>query len=95
MPSQNAKPAGSRPVKSQMRGVSSRASVSAPESRPNTASKPNSLLGSTVASVTAEMRRAMIAEAAYYIAEQRGFGSGREVEDWLLAERQIEAAHST
>ena len=36
----------------------------------------------------------MIAEAAYYIAEQRGFCTGREVEDWLLAEKQIDAALS-
>ncbi|MGA7537735.1 MAG: DUF2934 domain-containing protein [Steroidobacteraceae bacterium] len=36
----------------------------------------------------------MIAEAAYYIAEQRGFGHGREVEDWLLAQKQIDAVFS-
>lgn len=36
----------------------------------------------------------MIAEAAYYLAEKRGFGFGREVEDWLLAEKQIDAQFS-
>jgi hypothetical protein len=36
----------------------------------------------------------MIAEAAYYIAEQHGFGDGRDLEDWLLAEKQIDAALS-
>ncbi|GAB4359393.1 MAG: hypothetical protein Kow0060_13940 [Methylohalobius crimeensis] len=31
----------------------------------------------------------MIAEAAYYRAEKRGFASGFEMEDWVAAERQI------
>ena len=34
------------------------------------------------------MRR--IAEAAYYLAEHRGFAPGGEMEDWLAAERQVE-----
>ena len=31
----------------------------------------------------------MIATAAYYLAEQRCFAPGYEVQDWLAAERQI------
>jgi hypothetical protein len=34
----------------------------------------------------------MIAEAAYYLALQRNFKPGHEVQDWLLAERQIDGA---
>lgn len=34
----------------------------------------------------------MIAEAAYYIALRRKFQAGHEVQDWLLAESQIDAA---
>lgn len=34
-------------------------------------------------------RRAMIAEAAYYKAERRGFEPGHELEDWLQAEDEI------
>jgi hypothetical protein len=30
-----------------------------------------------------------VAEAAYYIAEGRGFEPGHELEDWIAAERQI------
>jgi DUF2934 family protein len=41
--------------------------------------------------VSDEMRRAMISEAAYLRAEQRGFTSGYELEDWLLAEREVDA----
>lgn len=37
-----------------------------------------------------ERRNAMIAEAAYYRAERRGFESGFELEDWLEAEREID-----
>ena len=80
--SKPAKPQGAAPV----------AAGTAFESEPNSGSKQNSLLAfSPATAVTAQIRRAMIAEAAYYIAEQRGFGDGREVEDWLIAERQIDA----
>jgi hypothetical protein len=39
-----------------------------------------------------ERRRQMVAEAAYFYAEHRGFEPGHEVEDWLAAESQIDAA---
>jgi hypothetical protein len=57
----------------------------APGTRPFPASAP-----ATVA-VSHEVRRAMIAEAAYLRAEERGFVSGSELEDWLLAEREVDA----
>jgi len=41
--------------------------------------------------LTPERRRGMIAEAAYLRAERRGFAPGSEVEDWLAAEREIDA----
>lgn len=40
---------------------------------------------------TVTSRTAMIAEAAYYKAETRNFEPGREADDWLEAERDIEA----
>jgi len=43
------------------------------------------------AGVTSEARRALIAEAAYLRAEQRGFAPGLETEDWLAAEAEVEA----
>jgi hypothetical protein len=42
-----------------------------------------------VASDATAERQAMIAEAAYYIAERRGFDPGHELEDWLRAEREM------
>jgi hypothetical protein len=34
----------------------------------------------------------MIAEAAYYIAEQRGFAPGHEFADWCAAEAAVDAS---
>jgi hypothetical protein len=36
-------------------------------------------------------RRRMVAEAAYYLAEKRGFAPGDPMEDWIAAEAQIDA----
>ena len=36
-------------------------------------------------------RRAQIAARAYEMAERRGFASGNEIDDWLQAEREVEA----
>jgi hypothetical protein len=43
--------------------------------------------------ITEDVRRAMIAEAAYLRAERRGFTGGREKEeeDWLMAEAEVDA----
>ncbi|MGH8305508.1 MAG: DUF2934 domain-containing protein [Steroidobacteraceae bacterium] len=41
--------------------------------------------------ISAEGRREMIAQAAYLRAERRGFAPGRETEDWLAAEQEVDA----
>lgn len=38
----------------------------------------------------AKSREALIAELAYFRAQSRGFEPGREIEDWLAAEAEIE-----
>jgi hypothetical protein len=38
-----------------------------------------------------EKRAALIAEAAYFRAEKRGFAPGHEREDWLAAEAEVDA----
>src|SRR5690606_5332520 len=38
-----------------------------------------------------DSREARIAEAAYWRAERRGFAPGHELEDWLHAEREVDA----
>lgn len=37
-------------------------------------------------------RKDMIRDAAYLLAERRGFAPGKELDDWLAAERQVTAA---
>lgn len=39
-------------------------------------------------------REQMIAEAAYYRAERRGFVGGHEMSDWLQAEAEVEGLRS-
>jgi hypothetical protein len=39
-------------------------------------------------------REALIAIAAYYRAEKRGFRRGHETEDWLAAEREVDGTAS-
>ena len=38
-----------------------------------------------------EKRAALIAEAAFFRAEKRGFAPGHETEDWLAAEAEVDA----
>jgi hypothetical protein len=46
---------------------------------------------SSIRTVSAEQRHAMIAESAYRRAERRGFKSGDPVADWLESEREVDA----
>jgi hypothetical protein len=41
--------------------------------------------------ISNEERRRLIALAAYYRAQQVGFGKTNPVDDWLLAEREVDA----
>lgn len=45
---------------------------------------------SVEAVVTPDQREHMIAEAAYYLAEHRGFQEGDPRQDWLKAESEID-----
>lgn len=44
--------------------------------------------------ITSKIRHQMIAEAAYYRAERRGFQEGNVLQDWLEAEREIDLMYS-
>lgn len=46
--------------------------------------------GNSITTISLEERQRLIAEAAYYIAERRGFAAGCELDDWLQAEAEIE-----
>lgn len=47
--------------------------------------------GSRPRTVTPEERHAMIAEAAYLVAERRGFQGDCALDDWLQAEAEVDA----
>ena len=46
-------------------------------------------MAACIAESRAAERRAMIADAAYFRAERRGFVPGHELEDWLAAELDV------
>ena len=55
---------------------------------PTSAAKSTTTMASFV---DPEKRAALIAEAAYYRAEQRGFAPGHATQDWLAAEAEVDA----
>lgn len=61
---------------------------------PSTATKANppspAQPSGDAAITTAEQRQRLIAEAAYYLAESRGFQGGDPAQDWLQAEAAID-----
>ena len=44
-----------------------------------------------VINISDDQRLSMIAEAAYFKAEKRGFSGGNPVDDWLAAESEVDA----
>ena len=44
-----------------------------------------------VTGLTAQERHALVAQAAYFRAEARGFAAGGEFEDWVAAEAEVNA----
>ncbi len=69
----------------------SHAAKSAPRGR---ADVPNPAAGARRPSrlLSPEVRRDIIAQTAYFRSEQRGFERGHELEDWLAAEAEVDAA---
>lgn len=55
------------------------------------ASNPAVAVTSGAVSLSESTRRVMVEQAAYLRAERRGFAPGGEVEDWLLAEAEVDA----
>jgi len=46
----------------------------------------------TEAQIAPSVRHAMISQAAYLLSEHRGFGPDGELQDWLVAEAQIDVS---
>jgi Protein of unknown function (DUF2934) len=72
---------------------SPRRSTTKTAAAPKSSSKPRSRSTDAVAPVKVidpEHRRALIAQAAYFRAEQRHFAPGFEEQDWLSAEVEVD-----
>jgi hypothetical protein len=69
---------------------SSKAAVPAVKKAPALARKPKVLSKRISAAATSDLTP-LIAVAAYYLAEQRQFVPGHELDDWLRAEQQLKA----
>jgi Protein of unknown function (DUF2934) len=72
------------------------AAQSAPAAKPRkrrAAAKPDQALITATATpaVTEDQRRGMIALSAYLRAERRGFSPDGQAEDWLAAEKEVDA----
>jgi|SRR5579871_1343178 len=63
----------------------------APRAKSTAPKKSPAKTAATVVAVSEDVRRGMIAEAAYLRAERRGFAAGGEAEDWLAAEAEVDA----
>jgi Protein of unknown function (DUF2934) len=75
-------------------GPSEAAATSAAKARKRrpAADKAQALIAATPApTVTEDERRGLIAYSAYLRAERRGFAPGGEAEDWLAAEKEVDA----
>jgi hypothetical protein len=84
--SQKRAPDKRAPKAAAKRAVPPAPSGEAPEEAKKASKKPD-----VAQQITAEERWHMIAEAAYYIAEKRGFGPGHPADDWAAAEAQIDS----
>jgi hypothetical protein len=60
------------------------------ESAPSPAPKRVYSSAAYIAPRAPEDRQALIAQAAFLIAERRGFEPGHELEDWLAAESEVD-----
>ncbi len=51
--------------------------------------KPATKSGPGASSISAAEKQRLIQETAYFIAQQRGFAPGNEIQDWLIAEKKV------
>ena len=87
MPKNSATPAATRGKPGPQQSQSPRTTASAQVAARKRSAEPQTARVKTAP----EQRQQLIAQAAYFIAERRGFAPGNELEDWLQAEAEIEA----
>jgi hypothetical protein len=74
--------------------TASESKQSAPTARPVPATAQGDLSPERSESSEPPQRHSLIAEAAFFIAEERGFAPGQELDDWLAAEREVDQSLS-
>jgi len=80
------------------KAVAKEPSAAKPARKTLTTRKKSTELGATPAEATPAQSpdlHDMIATAAFYLAAERSFAPGRELDDWLEAERRIKALYTT
>ncbi len=85
-----AESAAAEPTRTAATGSSTSAKARSTRRR-TAAPQPQSAPAAAPHAVSADARRAMIAKAAYLRAERRGFIPGFEEDDWLTAEKEVDA----
>ncbi len=80
-------PAKKSPTTSTAAKVSTKAAATTVEAKSETTGKP----AASKPLLSPAERMKMIAEAAYYLAQKRGFTGGNELTDWVAAEKQVDA----
>lgn len=80
-------PAAKSPAKRKAAAPSKKPAVRA---KPVAAAPPKQSSKPLPVAASGEQRLALIAEAAYFRAERRGFSGGSELEDWLQAEAEVD-----
>lgn len=83
-------PTTSRPTRRKTQPKSSSTTPAVAQPKPPRTRKSRSQVAATLP-LSAEQRQQMIAEAAYYLAERRGFAGDECWADWYTAEAQIAA----
>jgi hypothetical protein len=88
-----AEPKPTRPIEKTLEqtAASAPAKTTRTSTNTSTSTKKTTAKAPRPTEVTEDMRRSMIAQAAYLRAERRRFTAGDEVEDWLAAEAEVDA----
>jgi len=89
-PGQERKPARGKSAKRAIPTLQPLDTPAAPHSSAAADLHPNSIVTRASAFIEPHRRQAMVAEAAYFLAERRAFDPGHDVDDWLQAEQQID-----
>jgi hypothetical protein len=89
-PDRRTKTTGDSPAPRRERSRRTAPAASRPVSSPDASQTGPSPQTAPARSAPSASREALIAIAAYYRAERRGFLPGYEQEDWLAAEREID-----